>query len=114
MPLDPQATAFIDKTRASGVHQMGNLTIEDMRAAVEQVIPLGYDFEDVNEVRDIEVPAGSARLPARVYSTPSDASRPTTLWLHGGSFTRCGIASHDTMWRRFVNRTHSIVVGLEF
>lgn len=113
MALDPEAAAFIEQVRANGSRQVGELNIEDMRAAAEAVIPLGYDFEEVARVDEIAIPVSGGQVPAHIYSSGRNA-RPIVLWLHGGSFTRCGPRTHDTLWRRFANRTQSIVVGLDF
>lgn len=112
--LDPDASAFVDQVKAAGSRQLGQLNIADMRAAAEAVIPLGHDFEDVGHVEEVKIPVDGATIPARVYSTGRQPEQPVVLWLHGGSFTRGGPRTHDTLWRRFANRTDSVVVGADF
>lgn len=114
MPLDPQAAAFIEKISAGGTSQVGELSVDDMRASVRNLIPLGYEFEDVNDVNDTSIPVDGGSITLRIYRPRAFGSRPVVLWVHGGSFVRCGLDTHDTMWRRFANLSGSTVVAVDY
>jgi acetyl esterase len=95
--------------------RLNNLDLADMRAAVGDLLPFGFDIEPVASVTDVRIDVGDDRsIRGRVLVPEGPARGPILLWLHGGSFVRAGLDSHEAFWRRFVNRARCVVVGLEY
>ncbi|MGE4425395.1 MAG: alpha/beta hydrolase [Solirubrobacteraceae bacterium] len=109
MGLDPDNATFLEAARAKPQPPLAETSISDMRSAVEALIPLGFEREDVEEVQDHVVDG----TPVRVYRAGPDGA-PAVVWLHGGSFTRCGLHTHDTLLRRFANQAGCTVVAVDY
>lgn len=109
MPLDPANAAFLEQAATKPRKPLAETTVEELRTDMEALIPLGFEREEVAEVCDHEV----SGVPVRTY-LPGDGSGATVLWLHGGSFTRCGPTTHDTLYRRVANRAGVRVVAPDY
>lgn len=109
MPLDPAARAFIESASSKPAKPLSETSVVEMRESVEALIPLGFEREDVRSVEDGTVEG----VVVRRY-LPSARPPATVVYLHGGSFTRCGLHTHDTLLRRFANRSGCTVVAVDF
>jgi acetyl esterase/lipase len=109
MPLDPDNAAFLEAAARKPAKPLSETSVAEMRAGVEALIPLGFDREDVASTRDDTVDG----VLVRTYR-PVEEIGVTVLWLHGGSFTRCGLHTHDTLLRRFANRSGCEVVAPDY
>ncbi|WP_345382122.1 alpha/beta hydrolase [Pseudonocardia yuanmonensis] len=109
MPLDQAVAAFIENATSKPAKPLSETSVAEMREGVEALIPLGFEREEVRAVEDGVV----AGVPVRTY-TPSVEPLATVVYVHGGSFTRCGLHTHDTLCRRFANRSGCTVVAVDF
>jgi acetyl esterase len=109
MPLDQAAEAFIETATSKPSKPLSATSVVEMRESVEVWIPLGFDREDVHFVEDGAVEG----VTVRSYM-PSAQPPATVIYLHGGSFTRCGLRTHDTLLRRFANRSGCTVVAVDY
>jgi acetyl esterase/lipase len=109
MPLDDAAKAFIEAARSKPSKPLAETSIDEMRAGVEALIPFGFEHEDVHEVTDWEVNGVGVRSYA-----PSERSLGNIVYAHGGSFTRCSLDTHDTLFRRLANGSGYTIVAVDF
>jgi acetyl esterase len=109
MSLDRHNETFLEAARMKPAKPLADTSVEELRAAVDALIPLGFAREEVAEVSDRDVEG----TPVRVY-VPAEDAPAAVLWLHGGSFVRCGLPTHDSMFRRFANRSGCTVVAVDY
>jgi acetyl esterase len=109
MPLDRAAAAFIENASSKPAKPLSETSVDEMRESVKALIPLGFECEEVRSVRDFQIEGVAVR------SYAPDGGRPgIVVYLHGGSFTRCGLDTHDTLCRRFANRSGHTVVAVDY
>lgn len=109
MPLDQAAAAFIENAARKPSKALSETSVAEMRESVEALIPLGFEREDVHAVEDWSADG----IAVRSY-VPGAQPLGNVVYLHGGSFTRCGLHTHDTLCRRFANRSGCAVVAVDF
>ncbi|WP_020495794.1 alpha/beta hydrolase [Sciscionella marina] len=109
MPLDQAAAAFIENAASKPSKPLSETSVAQMRESVDALIPLGFEREEVHAVEDWVVDG----VAVRSY-VPGAQSLGNVVYLHGGSFTRCGLHTHDTLCRRLANRSGCTVVAVEF
>ncbi|WP_051791885.1 alpha/beta hydrolase [Amycolatopsis jejuensis] len=109
MPLDQAAAAFIENAANKPAKPLSETSVAEMRESVEALIPLGFEREDVHAVDDWAVDG----VAVRSY-VPGLQPLGNVVYLHGGSFTRCGLHTHDTLYRRFANRSGCTVVAVDY
>ena len=109
MSLDRAAAAFLEDAARKSPTPSSETSIGDLRRSVEALIPLGFEREEVAAVKDWAVDG----VPIRSY-TPHGRSLGHVVYAHGGSFTRCNLATHDSLCRRFANRSMCTVVAVDF
>jgi acetyl esterase len=90
--------------------------VEQARAGHEaETKHLSGPGEPVAEVRDLEIPAPSCVIPARLYRPPErDGPLPLVVYLHGGGWMIGSIESFDTVVRALANRSGAIVVSVGY
>ncbi|WP_409329421.1 alpha/beta hydrolase [Trujillonella humicola] len=109
MALDQHAQEFLDAASRGPSTPLAETSVADLRAAIDALIPVGFEREDVWAVEEQQI----AGVPARRY-VPEPAVPATVVYLHGGSFVRCGLHTHDTLCRRLANRSGCAVVAVDF
>ena len=94
--LDPRARRFLDLIAASAKTRDRAPTLQDLRAATDELASFAAPPPPV-ERRDDVVAAG--RVAVRFYAPPGsgDAQLPALLYFHGGGWISGGIASHDAI-----------------
>jgi acetyl esterase/lipase len=110
-PLHPQVQASIDAADP-GRPKLYDLDPAAARAQVAGVAALIGPGPAVAVVRDVEIPAGAATIPARVYE-PHD-SQGTIVWFHGGGWVIGGLDTHDAMCRTLAGAARCRVVNVAY
>ena len=92
--------------------------VEQARAGHEaETEHLSGPGEPVAEVRDLEIPAPSGPIPARLYrpeTASAGAPCPLVAYLHGGGWMLGSIESFDTVVRALANASGAIVVSVGY
>ena len=90
--------------------------VEQARAGHEaETKHLSGPGEPVAEVRELEIPAPSCAIPARLYRPrETDGPLPLVVYLHGGGWMFGSIESFDTVVRALANRSGAIVVSVGY
>src|SRR4051794_22823410 len=111
MRPDAATQAFLDRANASAPPPLEELTIAEIRQAVEAFRPHGLPREDVRAVEDVSLSSSSIRI-----YTPDAPGEPlpVIVWAHGGSWVRVTVDLLDTMFRAVANRSGCVVVAPEY
>ena len=109
MPLNPDAKDFLQTVARAPSKPLAETSVAEMREAVDALVPFGFEREEVAGVQDMVV--GGVRV--RRY-VPDAESLGTLVYVHGGSFMRCGLDTHDTLCRRLANRSGCTTLAVDF
>jgi acetyl esterase len=108
--LDPQATAWLEETRALGVKPDEQLPVEDgRRLADEGAAALFGEPDPVENVED-QVADG---VPVRLYR-PAGSGPGAFVYLHGGGWVVGSLESHDPLCRTLAARAGITVVSVGY
>lgn len=91
-------------------------SVATARAVYEELPQLvGYRSRVPVTVREVNIPAGDADIPASLY-TPAGLPDPSGLlvYFHGGGFTVGSRASHDPVARFLADRAGMLVLSVEY
>jgi acetyl esterase len=90
-------------------------TALDIRKKIEgQVFALRVPTPPVYKVENRAVWSGGDSIMIRIYY-PDDGKNQRILYnIHGGAFVACNLNTHDNISRILANKTHSIVVALDY
>jgi acetyl esterase len=116
MPLDPRAKRFLETLAATQPRSTRELTIEQRRAALADLMRLSGPPSPAARVEDrtLAGPAGALRI--RIY-TPlanSAASLPGLIYFHGGGLVAGTLATHDPIARALANSGGCRVVSVDY
>ena len=69
----------------------------------------------VSQIEDLTVAGSRGPIPVRIYREGMGAApRPTLLYMHGGGFVTCSIATHDGYCRALARETGLTIVSIEY
>lgn len=115
MSLDEQTRAFIKRTNATPAPPPGGIPLARFRAAVEAFRPLGFEREELAEVREVTCPDAEGRaITMRLYRPPSDGPSPAVIWAHGGSWVRVTIDLLDSYFRYLARRSGCAILAVDY
>jgi acetyl esterase/lipase len=115
MPIDPQAAAFVAKMNLAPQRAPGDIPLEEFRSAVQALAPLGFPRTELAQVRDAAVPRAHAPdVRVRIYRAELVEDAPIVVWIHGGSWVRCDLETHDTFLRLLAKRSSCVVVSVDY
>ena len=110
MTLDPQARAWLDAGRASGMLPYQEVGVEAARRVIDgNAVELFGGIEAVARVEDADLDG----VPGRVYE-PAGAGAGALVWLHGGGWAIGSLASHDPLCRALAARSGCRVVAVDY
>jgi len=115
MPLDDATRAFIDQASKLPSPPPGQVPLDQFRAAVTALAPLGFEMpESAAAMRDIAVPGPGHDVHVRLYS-PESAEQPTLLvGIHGGSWVRVTIDLMDGYYQTLANKSGCVIAGVDY
>jgi acetyl esterase len=105
MPLDPRVKRFLEVLAASKPRSTSDVTVEERRAALAELMQLGGPAPAVERVQDRTLPGPAGALAVRIY-TPlgaTAASLPGLVYFHGGGLVAGTLATHDPIARALAN-----------
>ncbi len=122
MPLDPQASAFLQRLAQSCIPSIETLSPEQAR---DLILPIGLAPDRIGGVESYSVQGPAGRVPVRVYlpvistdvlehSLRVRQSRPVVLFFHGGGWVIGSIDSHDALCRRLCNNSQCLVASVGY
>ncbi len=115
MPLDDATRAFIDQASKAPSPPPGQIPLDQFRAAVAALAPLGFEAKDgAGEIRDVSVPGPGHDVRVRLY-IPETTERPTLLvGIHGGSWVRVTIDLMDGYYQTLANKSGCVIAGVDY
>lgn len=101
MKLDPEIAAMLDTARAHPGGGVGDLPLEEGRAAYRQrYLARGIVPDREIATSDHAVPVAGGGIRGRLYRAPGNhRNRPITLYFHGGGFMLGDIEAYDNQSR---------------
>jgi acetyl esterase/lipase len=106
--------AFIEKQRSNPGPAPGEMPLKEFREAVEALRPLFFDRVELPLVKDIEIPFGDAKTPARLYVPETDEPPPLIIWNHGGSWVRVTVDLFDTVYRMHALHSGCAMLAVDY
>ena len=114
MPLTEGAKAALHAVTATAA-PFDQLTIEQARAGLAATLGrLAAPAEEVGQVEEHHVPAGSRSVRVRVYRPARSGSHPLLMYLHGGGWALGDLETHDGVMRALCNAAPAVVVAVDY
>ena len=116
MPLDPQASAYLDQM-AAVMPPLDTLTPDVIRAAIQAQVAQAAEQgapEPVAQVNDRAIPGPAGEIPVRVYTPEGDGPFPLLVYVHGGGWVICTLDTHDGLCRSLANQARCVVVSVDY
>lgn len=119
MPLDSQFGRWLQDA-ADNTPDVSAMSAAERRVVADQANmklqrpPLAYP---VAQIRNLDVPGPNGTLRLRLYYPivhGSSASRPMTIFFHGGGFVTGSLASYDVICRALCRASKTIIVALDY
>jgi acetyl esterase len=115
MPIDEQTRSFLERASQNPSPPPGTMPIEDFREAIEKLRPLGFEREELRDVRDVVVPREDDQdVPARLFVPDGDGALPLVVWAHGGSWVRVTVDSQDEYLRFVARRSGCAILAVDY
>lgn len=112
MPLDPQAQAFLDQLAAAGGPPLHELSVDQMRQLLLELLGTKGEPESVGAVSDQLIPGPSGPIPIRVYSPRGGGPFPVLVHFHGGGWIAGDLEAYDPTCRALTNAAGCAVVSV--
>lgn len=113
--LHPQVRALMAATAGAPEGPVPADLAAERASYLDVALRLGGAAEPVAETRDLVVPSGEARLPARLYVPLHEAdSTGLLVWFHGGGWCVGDIAGFDHVGRALANASGLRVLIVEY
>ena len=116
MPLDPRAKRFLETLAAAKPRSTRELTVEQRRASLADLMRLSGPPSPVERVEDRTLAGPAGALAVKIY-TPlgnSAAALPGLIYLHGGGLVAGTLATHDPIARALANSGACRVVSVGY
>jgi acetyl esterase len=114
MPIDPQAEALLRQITEAGRPPLHQLSVEDARAAAEDMKVLAGETIEVGSVHDTKIPVDGAEIGARVYTPEGAGPHPVVVFFHGGGWVICSLDTHDNVARTICRDAEAVVVSVDY
>jgi acetyl esterase len=113
MPLDPQAKALLDQMALAPTWYDVPLDEARKQRVISAPIMNGAP-QPVHHVEDHAIPGPGGTIPVRVYTPEGEGPFPILVYFHGGGWVLSNLDTHDMLCRKLTNRTHCIVVSVDY
>jgi acetyl esterase len=117
VPLDPRVKRFLDALAAGNPPNALNMTVEERRRGLAELMKLGGPERAVGRIEDRTLPGpGGQALGVRIY-TPLEASQDRLaglIYFHGGGLVAGSFATHDSIGRALANAGACRVVSVDY
>jgi acetyl esterase/lipase len=116
VPLDPRVKWFLQALAAGKPPNALDLTVEERRRGLAELMKLAGPETAVGRVEDRTVPGPAGALGVRIY-TPLDARPdllPGLIYFHGGGLLAGTVETHDSIGRALANSGACRVVSVDY
>jgi acetyl esterase/lipase len=114
VPLDPKAQQLLDDVKASGRPNAHLLPVAEARENFEALFASLGPGPDVEEVRELTIPAAGGGVPARSYRPAGERPQPVVAYYHGGGWLLGSVDAYDVVCRALANASGALVVSVEY
>ena len=115
MPLDEATRAFIEQASKRPSPPPGEVPLDEFRAAVAALAPLGFDLQEgLGEIRDVWVPGPGHDVRVRLYRPATADTPPLLVGVHGGSWVRVTIDLMDGYYQTLANKCGCMIAGVDY
>ncbi len=114
MPLHPQAEAFLKQLEEEAVPDFSEMSVLEARAFEAGFDEMQGELQEVASVRDVLVPAGTGRIPVRIYDPQPDATLPLVIYIHGGGWVMGSVGVVDKPCRELANAAPCKVASINY
>lgn len=111
--LAPEAADLLRRLTELGLRPYAEIGVLRARHAVEASRWMQGEPEKV-DTRDVLVPGGDGRVPARAYHPAPRETLPLTVWFHGGGWVTGSVVNADRPCRAIARAARSVVVSVEY
>jgi acetyl esterase len=115
MPLDAYSEALLAARRKAAITSVAGQTVEEVRAsrAAWRNQTEGATIE-VNETRDLLVPADGWSIPVRIYRPSPANDLPVIAYFHGGGWVIGDLDHSDLLCRWLCRDSGCVVVNVDY
>jgi acetyl esterase len=116
VPLDPRVKRFLHALAAGKPPNALDLTVEERRRGLAELMKLAGPETAVGRVEDRTVPGPAGALGVRIY-TPLDARPdllPGLIYFHGGGLVAGTVETHDSIGRALAHWGACRVVSVDY
>jgi len=114
MGMDAQVKGLLEALAGSGLKSFEQMSIAELRGAMETFTGLQKPPEEVAKVTDVKIPGPGGELPARIYTPKGATSAPIIVYYHGGGWVGGNLVVVDEPCRALANRTGMVVVAATY
>jgi acetyl esterase len=116
--LDKQTELLRRAQQIMGEVPLDNVTVEKARADMHNTFvtlkSVGGLFEQVDTVRDMDIPGPAGSIPVRLYQPGPETGLPIFVLLHGGGWVIGDRDTADNMARFICKRAHCVVLSVDY
>jgi acetyl esterase len=116
VPLDPRVKRFLHALAAGKPPNALDLTVEQRRRGLAELMKLAGPGTAVGRVEDRTVPGPAGTLAVRIY-TPLDARSdllPGLIYFHGGGLVAGTVETHDSIGRALAHWGACRVISVDY
>lgn len=114
MPIDAAAKNLIDALNEQGLKSFEQLSVEEVRGAVESFTGLQAKPRAVARVIDAMYLGSGGKQGLKLYIPEASAPLPVVIYFHGGGFVAGGLSVADEPCRALANDVGAIVVAASY
>jgi acetyl esterase len=113
--VHPAIEPYVRAVREQPVAHPSSKSAEERRAAYRELSLISRgDVEQMDSVRDVELPLEGRTLRARLYVPRNDESKALVMYFHGGGFVVGDLDTHDTLCRRLATDTRMRFLSVDY
>lgn len=112
--LAPEMRAILEAMAEAGAPPIETLPVEDARESAYGLVQLAGEPEPVGHVETRRIPVRSGEIEVRIYTPKGDGPFPGVVYMHGGGWVVCDLATHDNLCRALSCRAEAVVVAVHY
>ena len=113
--VHPAIEPYVRALREQPVAHPSSRTAEERRLAYRELsLANRGNVEQMDSVRDVELPLDGRMLRARLYVPVDDESKALVVYFHGGGFVVGDLDTHDALCRRLATDTRMRFLSVDY
>lgn len=113
--VHPAIEPYVRAVREQPVAHPSSKSADERRSAYRELsLSIRGDVEQVDSVREVELPLDGRTLKARLYVPFDDESKALVMYFHGGGFVVGDLDTHDALCRRLATDTRMRFLSVDY